>query len=85
MKSIWRRRKSIMLNEKYLQLAKTPEVISSGAVLLIDAQTKTTEEHSYKVMPRLGQNLETYYVSCGNKISKSSAYQLGVHIVTMLE
>ena len=36
-------------------------------------------------MPRLGQDLETYFVSCGKKMSKSSAYQLGIHIVTMLE
>lgn len=36
-------------------------------------------------MPRLGLNLETYFMSCDKKMSKSSAYQLGVHIVTMLE
>lgn len=60
-------------------------MIASGTVVLADEKTKILEEHSYMIMPRLGQNLETYFKSCDSKMSKSSAYQLGIQIITMLE
>lgn len=36
-------------------------------------------------MPRLGQNLESFFENCKRKMNKSSAYQLGVHIINIFE
>lgn len=63
----------------------TPEVVEYGMILFTNQQANNEELLSYMVMPRYGQNLETYFERQQCNISNASILEVAQATLNMLE
>lgn len=63
----------------------TPEVVDYGMILFTANKDKEEELLSYMVMPRYGQNLESYFERQNCNISNSSIHEMAKATLKMLE